>query len=96
MRRASWKKLAVNRKLAVKVVEEVVNAIKDSADVEGYEFHLQKRRSNDVAEIVVLATLNRESRREVKAILSACGLEMTEAKGRVTIRMPSEKANIYL
>jgi hypothetical protein len=86
----------VNRKLAVKVVEEVVNAIKDSAEVEGYEFNLQKRRSKDVAEIVVLATLKRESRREVKAILSAYGLEMTETKGRVTIRMPSEKANIYL
>ncbi len=86
----------MNRKLAVKVVEEVVNAIKDSAEVEGYEFHLQKRRSNDVAEIVVLATLNRESRREVKVVLSAYGLELTEAKGRITIRMPSEKANIYL
>ncbi len=86
----------MNRKLAVKVVEEVVNAIKDSAEVEGYEFNLQKRRSKDVAEIVVLATLKRESRREVKAIISAYGLEMTETKGRVTIRMPSEKANIYL
>ena len=86
----------MNRKLAVKVVEEVVNAFKDSAVVEGYEFHLQKRRSKDVAEIVVLSTLNRESRREVKAILSVYGLEMTEAKGRVTIRTPSEKANIYI
>ncbi len=86
----------MNRKLAVKVVEDVLNAIKDSAEVEGYEFHLQKRRSNDVAEIVVLATLNRESRREVKAVLSVYGLELTEAKGRITIRMPSEKANIYL
>jgi hypothetical protein len=86
----------MNRKLAVKVVEEVVNAIKDSAEVEGYEFHLQNRRSKDVAEIVVLATLNRESRREVKVVLSVYGLELTEAKGRVTIRMPSEKTNIYL
>lgn len=86
----------MNRKLAVKVVEEVVNAIKDSANVEGYEFRLKKRRSNDVAEIVVLATLNRDARREVKAVLSMHGLEMTEEKGRVTIRMPSEKANIYL
>lgn len=86
----------MNRKLAVKVVEEVVNAIKDSAKVEGYEFRLKKRRSNDVAEIVVLATLNRDARREVKAVLSMHGLEMTEEKGRVTIRMPSEKANIYL
>jgi len=86
----------VNRKLAVKVVEEVVNAIKDSANVEGYEFRLKKRRSNDVAEIVVLATLNRDARREVKAVLSMHRLEMTEEKGRVTIRMPSEKANIYL
>ncbi len=86
----------MNRKLAIKVVEEVVSSIKDSADVEGYEFRFQKGRRSKVTEIVVLAMLNKNARKVLKAVISAYGLEMTEEKGRVIIRMPSEKANIYL
>jgi hypothetical protein len=93
---ACREKAPLNRKLAVKVIEEVVNAIKDSTEVGGYEIRPRRRRSTDVAEVVILATLDKKSRKVVKAILVKHGLEMSEAKGRVTIYEASQKSAIYL
>ncbi len=86
----------MNRKIAVTVIEEIMDACKDSANIGGYSLNPLRRRKGEVGEIVIIATLDTDSRKAVKTIVSRYGLEIAEAKGRLTIWKASEKGVIYL
>ncbi len=78
----------MERKLAVEVLREIVDACGRLANINGYQISCREKgedESEKACEIVIFASLQEQSRENLQSILLEHGLEMDESKDKVTV-----------
>ena len=90
----------MQRKLALSVLREVLKTCQESLSITGYYIRTLDQQTKDKAgetcELVVIATLNEASRRQIQAIVSKQRLEMDEVPGFVIIHTPAQTQTAHL